>query len=160
MIKSLKKPMTIIITGLLLFGLSIVSESNVLAQGDVKKQVKEPVTPVFVSISTDDLLDADAAVHFVEQAAKRGHQVSILLNSRGTRLALGTVEKPIYGKQNKSIQDRLKALIKKGVKVIVCFGHSKYDGRKKSDLIDGVIVGGPNIVMPALFEKNTKVISW
>ncbi len=73
---------------------------------------------------------------------------------------MANVAKPIYGKQNKSIQDRLQALIKDGVKVIVCFGQATYDGRKKADLIDGVTIGSADIVMPALFEKQTKVISW
>ena len=157
-LKSMKRTMAIIVSSVLLCCLFIICGSKAWS-GD-KKLLKEPLTPVFVSISTDDILDADAAVHFVEQVAKRGHQVSILLNSRGVRLALANVAKPIYGKQNKSIQDRLQALIQDGVKVIVCFGQATYDGRKKADLIDGVTIGSADIVMPALFEKHTKVISW
>ncbi len=75
-------------------------------------------------------------------------------------LASKRIHQPRHPFNNKSVNEILHGLIKSGAKVIVCQMCIKRYGLKKEDLIDGVVVGNPDITIPAMLDKNVKVISW
>lgn len=120
----------------------------------------EPSTPVFVNLTTDDDWRAGMALNWTRKAMKRGHPATVWLNIEAVRIAVGHIAHPVHAMQNKSAQQALQDLIADGATVLVCGGCLQRAGFDRDDLIDGVQIGGPSRVMPAMFDPAAKVISW
>lgn len=120
----------------------------------------EPGSPVFVNLTSDDAWRAGMALHWTHMAIGRGHKATVWLNVEATRLAVNRIAHPVHAMQDKSAQQMLRDVIDAGGKVFVCGGCLKRAGFGKSDVIDGVEMGHPDKVMPAMFDPSTKVISW
>ncbi len=121
---------------------------------------EEQKTGAFISLSTDDTCRAFMALGISNKMITKGHPVTIFLNISGVNLAAKRIHQPRHPFNNKSVNEMLQGLIKSRAKVIVCQMCIKRYGLKKEDLMDGVVVGNPDITIPAMLDKNVKVISW
>ncbi len=131
-----------------------------MGAGAAAAQPAEPLTPVFVNLTTDDDWRASMALHWASVALRRGHPVTVWLNVDAVRLAVGHIAHPVHSMQDKSAQDMLLDLVREGGTVLVCGGCLKRAGFNRDQLVDGVEMGHPDKVMPAMFDEKTKVISW
>ena len=120
----------------------------------------EDTGTLFVNLTTDDTWSAGMAINFAGMAIKRGHKVTVFLNAYAVRLVDTSITHNINGSKNKTVQEMISDIQKKGVKVIVCGGCIKKAGITKDQLLKGVVIGNADIIFPALFESNTKVMSW
>lgn len=120
---------------------------------------------LFINLTTDDTWAATKAIMFAhEKVLKRGYKpVAIWLNVRGIYLADKKRASHVHGlmkEKGTSIQDMLTDFIKDGGIVIACGACSKAAGLTKSDFIDGVKMGNPDLVMGLLFDPSVKTLSW
>ena len=120
----------------------------------------EEKNPLFVNLTTDETWAAGMAIHFAEKAIERGHKVTIFLNVSAVHLADISIIHGTHGPKNKTVQELISGIQKKGAQIIVCGGCMKKAGIMKNQLLDGVVVGNADVVFPAVFEGNTKVMSW
>lgn len=123
-------------------------------------QSAEPMGPVFVNLTTDDDWRASMALNWTRKAIARGHKATVWLNVEAVRLAVNQVPHPIHAMHDKSAQELLHEVMANGGKVLVCGNCLKRAGFVRSNLIEGVEMGSPDRVMPAMFDKNVKVVSW
>ena len=119
--------------------------------------VKEPRGNLVVNISTKDVELMYAAVRIATVAATRGHKVSLLLRVGAIDFALKNNDYPIF---DTTIMRELKNFMKKGAAVVVGGGCLKLKKIPPTDLMEGVIVGNPDIVMGLLFQENTRILSY
>lgn len=120
---------------------------------------------LFVNLTTDDTWAAAKAILFAhEKVLKQGHKpVAIWLNVRAIYLADKKRPSHVHGlmkEQGQSIQDMLTAFMKDGGTVIACMACSQAAGLTKSDFIDGVKMGNPELVKGILFDPSVKTLSW
>lgn len=120
----------------------------------------ESMGPVFVNLTSDDNWRASMALNWTRKAIARGHKATVWLNVEAVRLAVNDVAHPVHAMQDKSAQDLLREVMVSGGKVLVCGGCLKRAGFTRGNLIEGVEMGSPNRVMPAMFDKSAKVVSW
>lgn len=120
---------------------------------------KEKEAGIFVNLTSTDLLRAPMAVHFAMRGLERDIPMTLFLNGEGVRLAVAKFNVPTNAKTGQNIHDMLKMFMKKGGKVIICPMCLSANGYEKSDLIEGVTMGSPDIVFPAIMESE-KVISY
>ena len=118
---------------------------------------KEPVGNLVVNISTGNPENMFAAVKIAKVAAGRGHNVSLLLRMKAIEFTLRNKAYPVFGT---TIKQELVKFMKTGSDVIVGGGCLKLMGISKNDLMDGLVIGNPDIVMGALFQENTRVLSY
>jgi len=143
-----------------LFALALV------AMPTVDRALAQDAKPgLFINLTTDDTWAAAKAIMFAhERALKNGHKpVTIWLNVRGVYLADKKRASHVHGlmrEGNKSIQDMLTAFMKDGGQVIMCQACSKAAGLTLDDYIPGVVMGDWPMVEKALFDPNTKTLSW
>lgn len=126
---------------------------------------EQPKGGLFINLTTDDTWAATKAIMFAhEKVLKQGYKpVAIWLNVRGIYLIDKKRASHVHGlmkDKGLSVQDMLKAFIKDGGKVIACSACSKAAGLTENDLIDGVIMGNPELVMGLLFAPGVKTLSW
>lgn len=118
---------------------------------------KEPMDSLVIAMSTDNPEIFNAAIRIGTVAARRGHAVTMLLRLGSIKAAVAKNEYPVGGT---TLKKELLSFMKAGATVIAGGSCMKDMGLKKSDLIEGVAVGTPEIVMGALFKKDTKIISY
>ena len=120
---------------------------------------KEKEAGIFVNLTSSDLLKAPMAVHFAMRGLERGIPMTLFLNGEGVRLAVAKFNVPTNAKTGDDIHDMLKSFMKDGGKVIICPMCLSANGYDKSDLIEGVEMGSPDIIFPAILD-SAKVISY
>jgi hypothetical protein len=125
-----------------------------------EEAASEAGAPVFVNLTTDDDWRAGMALTWTRKAMRRGHPATVWLNIEAVRIAVKEIPHPIHAMQDKSAQEMLQDIIADGGTVLVCGGCLKRAGFSRADLIDGVQMGHPNKVMPAMFDPEAKVVSW
>jgi sulfur relay (sulfurtransferase) complex TusBCD TusD component (DsrE family) len=111
--------------------------------------------PLFINLTTDEPHRANMAIAFGKNQFERGHALTIFLNDRGVFVG----SKAQAGKFA-SHQKALGELAGKGATVLVCPTCMKHYGVGEGDLISGVRVGNPELTEKALFEGNTKSLTW
>lgn len=141
---------------ILVFALAVCC-AGPLAAADKPAAPEEPMDSLVVAMSTDDTVVFDAAVNIATVALKRGHPVTILLRVNAIKAA---VAKNSYPVGDTTLAKKLSAFM--GARGTVIAGGScmKQMGLSQSDLIKGVIVGTPDLVMGTLFKKDTKILSY
>jgi sulfur relay (sulfurtransferase) complex TusBCD TusD component (DsrE family) len=111
--------------------------------------------PLFVNLTTDEGHRANMAIGFSENQLERGHPLTVFLNDKG--VFLGSKGKASeFGSQQKA----LAGLMAKGATVIACPMCMKHYGVTEADLIPGIKVGNPDLTGGALFQDNTKSLTW
>lgn len=122
-----------------------------------------PARPgLFVNLTTDDTWAASKAIFFAHQRVLlAGHRpVSIWLNVRGVYLADRRRASARIGPQVPDIQAMLRAFIADGGQVIACQACMGVAGLAPADLVEGVLVGSPEVLMPALMGPDVRTLSW
>jgi hypothetical protein len=128
-----------------------------LGAADKPAPAAEPMDPLVVAMSTDDTVIFDGAITIATVALKRGHPVTMLLRLNAIKAA---VAKNSYPVGNTTLSARLSAFMGAGGTVIAGGSCIKQMGLSQGDLIRGVIIGTPDIVMGTLFRKDTKILSY
>jgi len=119
---------------------------------------EEPATgaaPLFINLTTDDPHRAHMALAFGKNQLERGHPLTVFLNDRGVfigaRQGAGR-----FGMH----QGMLTALMAAGAKTIVCPMCMKHYGVAEADLLEGAVVGNPDLTGGALFAPDTRTLTW
>ncbi len=115
---------------------------------------------LFVNLTTDDSWRGGMAINFATKVLKSGHPVTIFLNVTGVKLVSNRIPQHTNGLTGKTLQAMLVELIDQGGKVIVCPQCMQQVGMDQNDLIDGVVIGSPEVTQGALFTEGTTVMSW
>lgn len=137
--------------------LVIALAASGVAWGQDAGKPTEPMGSLVVNLSTDDVELADAAIRIATAAVQRGHEVTLLMRVRALNLAMKAKDYP-FGKS--TIKDELVAFQKAGGKIILGGGCMQMHGLTPADMIDGVVMGKPDVVMPVLFKENARIISY
>jgi len=132
--------------GLLLVACMLVNGGSAIA-GDTD--------PLFVNMTTDDAYRSTLAITVASRMFERGHPLTIFFNDRGILVTSRT-----NGEQFKEQQSMLTALAKAGVTLLACPNCMKHYGIEESDLLEGIKVGNAVITGDALFQDDTKTLSW
>ncbi|MFA4904231.1 MAG: DsrE family protein [Desulfobaccales bacterium] len=111
--------------------------------------------PLFVNLTTDDNHKANMAIAFSMEQLKRGHPVTIYVNSQAIQI-VNKANNKRYAMQ----QQKLTEFTSKGGTVYACQVCEKFLKFTESDLIPGVKLSTANSVTEALFKDNTKTLSW
>jgi len=138
--------------GLILFmGLFLFANNSFSAEGQ----------SLFVSLTSNEIHRGAMAITFSTRVLQEQQiPATIFLNVEGVKLA----DKNLPGLQHvsgKTLQEMLSDFMASGGKVIVCpMCMKNVGGFTKKDIIDGAVVGGSDVTIPALFAKGTTVLSY
>lgn len=121
-------------------GMSVVADNN---------------DPLFINLTTDNSHRADMAISFGNNQLKRGHPLTIFLNDKG--VFIGSKENSAkFVEQQKMLGE----LMNKGATLLICRMCMKHYDVKETDLLPGLKMSNPDITGNALFQDNTKTLSW
>jgi len=115
---------------------------------------------IFYNVTTDEAWKAGMALAQANGALKKGYKIIIHLNTRAVFIASKSFASDVNGLSGKSLQDMLKAMMDKGAQVLMCPMCTKKAGLTKDDLMEGVIMGGPDVTLKAMTADDTTVISY
>ena len=111
--------------------------------------------PLFINLTTDDGYRAKMALSFGAKQLERGHPLTVFLNDRGVMLGSRTKVAELATQQQ-----LIDELLAKGATVIVCPQCMKRHGVDPQDLLPRIQTGNPDLTGDALFQDNTKTLSW
>jgi intracellular sulfur oxidation DsrE/DsrF family protein len=111
--------------------------------------------PLFLNLTTDDNHRIDMALAFGGNQLKRGHPLTVFVNDRAV-LAASTANAGKFASQQKA----LALLVGNGATVLVCPMCMKHYGVSEADLLPGLAVGNPERTGGALFEENSRTLTW
>jgi predicted peroxiredoxin len=116
---------------------------------------------LFVNLSTDELDRAAMAVNFSHKILKgKEIPVTIFLNVEGVRLVDKNIPQNIHV-SGESVQDKLVSFMADGGTVLICpFCMNNVGGMTQEGVIDGVMLGGPDMTWTALFAEGARVLSY
>ena len=137
--------------GLLLVALCFVT--NVQAAEDKSMGL-------FVNLSAGETATAGHAMHFASNMLERGHPVAFFLNHQAVAYATGNAPDEPFGDSGPTVADMLADLMGRGAKVIVCRLCIKMQGIGPETLVEGAMLGNPELVAEYLFDPSYQVISW
>jgi intracellular sulfur oxidation DsrE/DsrF family protein len=132
--------------GLLLVAYTLMSGGNASA-GDKD--------PLFVNMTTDDAYRSTLAITVASRMFERGHPLTIFFNDRGI-----FVTSKLNNEQFKEQQLMLTELANAGVTLLACPNCMKHYGINEADLLEGIRVGNALITGDALFQDDTRTLSW
>jgi len=115
---------------------------------------------LFLNLSSFQTGPAGHALHFAGNQLDRGHPVTLFLNGPAVMYASKSAPQATFPMAEKTLQEMLQGLMKGGAKVIVCRVCTKMHGMNEADLIDGAMLGNPELVADSLFDPKYQVISW
>ena len=128
-----------------------------VSAADKEATPEEPMDSLVLAMSTDNVAIFDAAITIGNVALKRGHTVTMLLRVDSVKVA---VAKNNYPVDNTTLSKKLSAFMESGATVVAGGSCMKQMGLKQGDLVRGVVVGTPDLVMGTLFRKDTKILSY
>lgn len=116
---------------------------------------------LFVNLTSNEMNRAAMAISFSTRVrTQKQIPVTIFLNVDGVRI----VNRNIPGSTHvsgKTLQEMISKFIAAGGKVIACpMCMKNVGGMKKTDLLDGVVVGSSDVTWPPLFADNTTVLNY
>ena len=126
--------------------------------GAVAEERKEAL---FVNLTSDEVDRAAMAIKFATFVRKsRKIPVTIFLNVRAVHWANKNLPQHKHY-SGETPAEMIGKFVASGGKVIICPNcMAKIGGMEKSDLIEGVEVGRPDLTLPALFGEGTRVLSY
>jgi sulfur relay (sulfurtransferase) complex TusBCD TusD component (DsrE family) len=113
------------------------------------------VDPLFINLTSDDGHRANMALKFGAAQLELGHPLTVFLNDKGVVIA-SKAKVADFSQQQEAIQ----GLVAKGATIIACPFCMKHYGVDPADLLPGVQVGNPKLTGGALFQDNTKTLTW
>jgi predicted peroxiredoxin len=99
-------------------------------------------------------------MHFASNMLERGHPVAFFLNHQAVAYATTNAPEEVFGDSGPTVADMLADLIGRGAKVIVCRLCIKMQGIDPEALVEGAMLGNPELVAEYLFDPSYQVISW
>ncbi|WP_028581827.1 DsrE family protein [Desulfogranum japonicum] len=120
-------------------------------------QHEEPMDDLVLSMSTDNTQVVDGAIMIGTVALKRGHKVTMLLRLDSIKVAVAGSHYPVG---NTDLAEKLSTFMQNGAKIMVGGHCMKSMGVKPQDLLPGITVGSPDLVMGTIFKKDTKILSY
>lgn len=111
--------------------------------------------PLFINLTSDDGHRLNMAFTFGGNQHSRGHTLTVFMNDRSV-LAASKANQAKFKDQQQTMQE----LLGKGVTIIVCPMCMKHYGVSEADLLPGLKVGNPELTGAALFQDNTKTLTW
>ncbi len=115
---------------------------------------------IFYNITTDEVWAAGMALGQANKALENGYKVVLFLNVRGVFIASKSFHTDTLSASGMSLQNMLKAAMKKGAKAIICPMCMKKAGMTMDDVIEGVEKGGPDITMKLMTADDTAIMSY
>ncbi len=115
---------------------------------------------LFVNLSTSETATAGHAMHFASNMLERGHPVAIFLNHQAVAYATTNAPEEVFGDSGPTVAAMLADLMKGRAKVIVCRLCIKMQGIAPETLVEGAMLGNPELVAEYLFDPSYQVISW
>ncbi|MEN8177545.1 MAG: DsrE family protein, partial [Pseudomonadota bacterium] len=115
---------------------------------------------IFYNITTDEAWAGGMALGQANKALEHGYKVVLFLNVRGVFLASKSFHTDTLSASGMSLQNMLKAAMKKGARALICPMCMKKAGMTMDDLIEGIEKGGPNITMKLMTADDTAVMSY
>jgi sulfur relay (sulfurtransferase) complex TusBCD TusD component (DsrE family) len=111
--------------------------------------------PLYVNMTTSDSHRANMAISFSKNQFERGHPLTIFLNDKGV-LVGSKANAAAFPEHQKMLAE----LMSKGAVVLICPMCMKQYGVKEADILPGVKVSSPELTGNALFQDNTKTLTW
>lgn len=111
--------------------------------------------PLFINLTSDDGHRINMALAFGGNQHLRGHKLTVFMNDKSV-LAASKLNSEKYPEQQKAIGE----LLAKGATVLVCPMCMKHYGVNEADLLSGLKIGNPELTGGALFQDNTKTLTW
>jgi sulfur relay (sulfurtransferase) complex TusBCD TusD component (DsrE family) len=111
--------------------------------------------PLFINMTTDDPHRANMALSFGMKQLDLGHPLTVFLNDKGVYVG-ATANADKYAEQQQAIA----ALLEKGAVVYSCPMCMQHYGVNQAGLLTGILVSNPDAIGKALFQPNTKTLTW
>jgi sulfur relay (sulfurtransferase) complex TusBCD TusD component (DsrE family) len=111
--------------------------------------------PLFINLTTDDGHRATMALNFGAKQLERGHPLTVFLNDRGVMLGSRAKVAELANQQQ-----LIEGVLAKGATIIACPMCMKHHGVDPADLLPGIQTGNPDLTGDALFQDNTKTLTW
>jgi predicted peroxiredoxin len=115
---------------------------------------------LFVNLTTNQTAIAGHAMHFASNMLERGHPVAFFLNHQAVAYATTSAPEEVFGDSGPTVAEMLADLMGRGAKVIVCRLCVKMQGIDPQNLVEGAMLGNPELVSEYLFDPSYQVISW
>jgi len=115
---------------------------------------------IFYNITTDEAWAGGMALGQANKALEHGYKVVIFLNVRGVFIASKSFHTDTLSASGMSLQNMLKAAMKKGARAIICPMCMNKAGLSMDDLIEGVEKGGPGVTMKLMTADDTAIMSY
>ena len=117
---------------------------------------------LFINLTTDDTWAASKALFFGhERILKAGYRpVTIWLNVRAVYLADKRRAPARLNPTTPDIHALMRAFIADGGQIVACQACARVAGLTKEDLLEGVIMGSPDVVLPALMGPDIRTLTW
>jgi len=117
---------------------------------------------LFVNLTTADTWKATMAIGFAHKMAlKNGFKpVTIFVNTQAVNLIDKTRPSQKLAAADANIHGLLKSFIKDGGRVLVCGMCAKVEGIEHKNMLEGTEMGAPGAVMGALFNQDTRTMTW
>jgi len=116
--------------------------------------------PLFINLTSDDTWRAGMALQLATTMVKHGHPSTVFLNVEAVRLAATNMPQHHNAVTKSTPQEMLEAFMDAGGTVIVCPMCLKQAGLEQADLMDGPLMGKPEVTGPALFADDVRVLSY
>ncbi|WP_321341842.1 DsrE family protein [Breoghania sp.] len=111
--------------------------------------------PLFINLTSDDGHRINMALAFGGKQHKLGHKLTVFMNDKAV-MAASKANSERFAAQQATIAGLLEA----GATIIVCPMCMKHYGVNKEDLMEGLKPGAPEITGAALFEDNSRTLTW
>ncbi|MFB1489206.1 MULTISPECIES: DsrE family protein [unclassified Thiocapsa] len=115
---------------------------------------------LFINLTTSQTATAGHAMHFASNMLERGHPVAFFLNHQAVAYATANAPDEPFGDSGPTVADMLADLMARGAKMIVCRLCIKMQGIDPQSLVEGAMLGNPELVSEYLFDPSYQVISW
>lgn len=143
-----------------LLGLLILTWSSA-GLGQTDTAAPEATPGLFINLTSDDVNRAAMAINFATKVREvREMPVTLFLNVDAVRLADTSIPETAYA-TGSTPREMLSDFMELGGTVIICpMCMENVGGIERDQLMEGVILGGPDTTWPALFAPNTTVLSY
>ncbi len=140
----------------LVFAVVLASASLVAAQSPAPPSPAPSAgAPLFINLTTDEIHRVDMALSFGKNQLERGHPLTVFFNDTGV-LVVADANATTYAGQQAAIG----ALLEQGATIIACPMCMMYYGVDAAAIVDGVLVGDPDLTGAALFQPGTVTLTW
>lgn len=115
----------------------------------------EAVASLFVQLTSNDPHRVNMALNFGLEQLDMGHPLTVFLNDKGVFVG-STVNADEFAEQ----QTTMAILIEKGAVIFICPNCMEHYGIDECDLRQGLKVSDPATIGAALFQPNTRTLSY